>query len=155
MEPVVRSMSSVVLKMRPRRMTRTFMMMWMPTEMRKALAQRTRARVKTSLRIWRSKSALSLFENFDLNHVYFCGINSTFYIETIKRSPNSIATRQMAWMMKGIMRSLTTSNEGRSRGTWIRMRGCASREVGERVPSWMIMSTVKMRRLPDRCAWIA
>ena len=62
MEPVVRSMSSVVLKMRPRRMIRTFMMMWMPTEMRKALAQRTRARAKISLRIWRSKSALSLFE---------------------------------------------------------------------------------------------
>ena len=75
MEPVVRSMSSVVLKMRPRRMTRTFMMMWMPMEMRKALAQRTRARVKTSLRIWRSKWSLSLFEISDFNHA-FCGINS-------------------------------------------------------------------------------
>jgi hypothetical protein len=41
--------------MRPWRMTRTFMMMWTPREMRRALAQRTRPRAKTSLRIWRSK----------------------------------------------------------------------------------------------------
>ena len=55
MEPVVKSLSTRVPEMKPWRMTRTFMMMWTLKEMRRALAQRTRPRGKTSLRTWRSK----------------------------------------------------------------------------------------------------
>ena len=70
MEPVVRTMNTLVPMMRPRRMIRTFMTMWTPTEAKRALAQRTRPRAKTSLRIWRSKLTLSLFDISNLNHAF-------------------------------------------------------------------------------------